>query len=258
MDSLPSPETLALLGLVGLVAGFIDAIAGGGGLITLPSLLLVPLPPVQALATNKLQGSCGTVTAALTMLAKRQITLAEAWRPALTAFAGGAAGTLSVQWLPAGSLDVAVPFILMGIALYMLLAPRAGEVRGAPRLAEGPYRRWVVPLIGFYDGFLGPGTGSFFSVAGVALRGLPLISATAFAKVLNCATNLASLAVFVAGGKVVWTVGAVMAAGQMTGAYAGSHAAIRGGTRLIRPLIVTMCLAMTLRYLWKKGYLPLI
>lgn len=255
MDTLPPADTLALLGLVGLVAGFIDTIAGGGGLITLPSLLLVPLPPLQALATNKLQGCFGTLTAATTMLAKRQVTPAEVWRPFLCALLGSAVGTFAVQRLAPEALDAAIPLILIGIALYMLLAPKAGEVDGKPRLGAGVYRAVVVPLIGFYDGFFGPGTGSFYSVAGVALRGHNLITATAFAKVLNCATNLASLAVFIWGGKVAWVVGGVMAVGQITGAYAGSHAVIRGGTRLIRPLIVLMCLAMTARYLWKKGWI---
>jgi len=114
----------------------------------------------------------------------------------------------------------------------------------------------VVPGIGFYDGMFGPGAGSFFSMAGVALRGQNLVTATAHAKLLNFASNIAALAVFVAGGKVLWTVGAVMVAGQVIGAWAGSHAMVRGGAKLIRPVIVTVCFAMLGRYLWQKGYLP--
>jgi uncharacterized membrane protein YfcA len=126
----------------------------------------------------------------------------------------------------------------------------------APRLGNRLYGYVLVPIIGFYDGFFGPGTGSFFSVIGVSLRGQTLISATAVAKVLNFATNIASLILFIASGKVIWAVGLIMVCGQVIGAYAGAHAAIKGGARLIRPVIVVVCFAMVGRYFWQKGMLP--
>ncbi len=252
-------ETLALLGAGAGIAGFVDTLAGGGGLITVPLLLLTGLPPLQALATNKLQGSFGTLSATATLLRKGQIFFGEIELGFVAAFAGGFLGALTVRIAQAGALDLVIPVVLAGIALYFLFAPTAaqmdGQVGGEARLGRAAYVRFVVPAIGFYDGFLGPGTGSFFALAGVALRGEPLLKATALAKVLNFGSNLGALALFLAAGKVVWAYGGVMICGQILGAIAGSHAMIRGGARLIRPLFVAVCLVMLARYVWQKGYL---
>jgi hypothetical protein len=256
MDFALSGDMLAILFFVALTAGFIDAMAGGGGLITIPALMLMQLPPILALGTNKLQGCSGSFTATIAMVRNRQITLAEMRLPFLTAFVGAGIGTFAVQHIDAKALDSLIPFILVGIGLYFLLSPTAGQVDSKPRLGTGLYRFLVIPVIGFYDGFFGPGTGSFFSLVGVSLRGQNLISATAAAKVLNFATNVASLAMFVIGGKVIWLIGLVMVCGQVIGSYAGAHAAIKGGARLIRPVIVLVCFGMVCRYFWQKGMLP--
>ncbi|TMW11678.1 hypothetical protein FGS76_13965 [Alloalcanivorax gelatiniphagus] len=241
--------TLLMLGGLALLAGFIDTLAGGGGLLTLPGLLLAGLPPVQALATNKLQGTFGSGMATFTLLRLRRFSPAAVRRPFLWALAGSAVGTVVVQVVHTDALQVLVPVVLGLIALYFLLMPGAGRVERAPRLGGALYDRTVVPVIGFYDGFFGPGTGSFFSLAEVALRGRELITATAHAKAFNFASNIASLTLFVIGGKVLWAVGATMILGQLLGAWLGAHAVLRGGHRLIRPLIVLMCLAMIARYL---------
>lgn len=256
MDSIIQGDTLALLFFVALTAGFIDAMAGGGGLITIPALLLIQLPPILALGTNKLQGCSGSLTATITMLRNRQVRIADVWKPFIAAFLGAGVGTIAVQQIEPKALDAIIPLILLGIGFYFLLAPAAGDVNRKPRLGNRLYRFVLVPIIGFYDGFFGPGTGSFFSLIGVSLRGQTLISATAVAKVLNFATNIASLILFVAGGKVLWLVGLVMVCGQVIGAYAGTHAAIKGGAKLIRPLIVVVCFSMVCRYFWQKGMLP--
>ncbi|ASK36142.1 hypothetical protein CEK62_18000 [Alcanivorax sp. N3-2A] len=242
-------SVLIILGGVALAAGFIDTLAGGGGLLTLPGLLLAGLPPVSALATNKLQGTFGSGMASLTLLRLRRFEPAALKGAFIASLLGAGLGTVLVQVVHTGALETLVPVVLAGIALYFLLTPGAGHVTRAPRLATRPYERGVVPLIGFYDGFFGPGTGSFFSLAGVALRGQDLITATTHAKALNFASNIASLTVFVLGGKVLWSVGLVMACGQILGAWLGSHAVLRGGARLIRPLIVVICLLMLGRYL---------
>jgi hypothetical protein len=256
MDFSVHGDILAILFFVALTAGFIDAMAGGGGLITIPALLLVQLPPILALGTNKLQGCSGSLTATIAMIRNRQVRLSDVRWLFLTAFLGAAIGTTAVQQIDPKALDAIIPAILMAIGLYFLLAPKAGESDSKPRLGSGLYHFLVVPVIGFYDGFFGPGTGSFFSLAGVSLRGQTLIGATAVAKVLNFATNIASLIMFVANGKVLWPVGLAMVCGQVIGAYAGAHAAIKGGARLIRPVIVTVCFAMICRYFWQKGMLP--
>jgi uncharacterized protein len=249
-------QLLLLMFFAAAIAGFVDTIAGGGGLITVPVLFLVGLPPILALGTNKFQGSFGTLTATATLIRKGQLDARRLALPFAFALGGSVIGTLTVQFVAAGWLDILVPIVLTVIALYFLLAPKAGDVASHPRLARGPYERLVVPVIGFYDGFLGPGTGSFFALAGVALRGLTVIEATTAAKFFNFASNIASLAVFIVLGKVVWLAGLIMMAGQVLGAYAGAHVIINGGARFIRPMIVIMCVAMLARYLWQKGFLP--
>jgi uncharacterized membrane protein YfcA len=256
MDFLLSPEVLAMLFGAAMVAGFVDAIAGGGGLITIPILLLAQVPPLHALATNKLQGSFGSLTASLMALRRGLVKWSEMRALFICSLIGAALGAWAVQFVRAQTLDLVIPFVLVAIALYFLLAPNAGAIDSAPRMQPGAYHGVVVPGIGFYDGMFGPGTGSFFSMAGVALRGHNLITATAQAKVLNFASNIASLAVFIFGGKVMWVAGASMIAGQVIGSWAGSHAMVRGGTKLIRPMIVTVCFVMLGRYLWQKGLLP--
>lgn len=256
MDFVLSPDVLAMLFAAAAVAGFVDAIAGGGGLITIPVLLLAQVPPLHALATNKLQASSGSLTASLMVIRRGLVQLRDVRPLFFCSLAGAAIGALAVQFMQAHTLDVVIPFVLVAIALYFLLAPNAGALDQQPRLNRTAYQGVVVPGIGFYDGMFGPGTGSFFSMAGVALRGQNLITATANAKVLNFASNIASLVVFIAGGKVLWAAGAAMIGGQVLGAWGGSHAMVRGGTRLIRPMIVTVCFVMLGRYLWQKGLLP--
>lgn len=257
MDFALSPEVLAMLFAAATVAGFVDAIAGGGGLITIPVLLLAQVPPLQALATNKLQASSGSFTASLMVIRRGLVHIADVRTLFICSLIGSVIGTIAVQFMQTKTLDILIPIVLVSIATYFLLAPNAGAIEKKPRLNRSAYQGGVVPAIGFYDGMFGPGTGSFFSLAGVALRGQSLITATANAKVLNFASNIASLAVFIAGGKVVWTAGAAMIAGQVIGAWGGSHAMVRGGTKLIRPMIVTVCVVMLGRYLWQKGLVGL-
>jgi uncharacterized membrane protein YfcA len=256
MDFLFSPETLFFLFCAAMLAGFVDTIAGGGGLITIPVLLLTGVAPLNALATNKLQGCFGAMTASLMMIRKNLVSFTNVRRLFLASLIGGALGSAAVQFINVKALDVIIPVVLITIALYFLFAPNAGKLDSQPRLHEDTYRRSVVPAIGFYDGMFGPATGSFFSLAGVVLRGQNLITATANAKVLNFGSNFASLAVFIAGGKVLWTAGAIMILGQVFGAWCGAHAVVRGGTKIIRPMIVTVCCVMLGRYLWQKGLLP--
>ncbi|RJG07660.1 hypothetical protein D3870_18135 [Noviherbaspirillum cavernae] len=256
MDFALTPEILLILFSAAVVAGFVDTIAGGGGLITIPVLLLAQVPPLHALATNKLQGSFGSLTASTMLIRKGLVKFSDVRLLFLCSLIGGGLGAFAVQFVNVQALDVIIPVVLVTIALYFLLAPNAGAFERHPRITDATYRSTVVPIIGFYDGMFGPGTGSFFSLTGVALRGQNLITATANAKVLNFGSNIASLAVFILGGKVLWATGAAMVAGQVIGAWGGSHAVVRGGTRIIRPMIVTVCCVMLGRYLWQKGMLP--
>ena len=244
---------LALFGGTAAVAGFVDAIAGGGGLITVPALLLGGVPPLQVLGTNKLQGAFGALVATLSLGSKARFEVKSSSLSFAMALLGGAFGAFCIQLVDAKALDVMIPVVLAGIAIYFLLTPTIHDIERKPLLAAAPYQMIVVPLIGFYDGLFGPGTGSFYALSGVALRGLGLVRATANAKLFNFASNLASLGIFIYGGKVIWSIGGVMIGGQIIGARLGALAVHRGGAKLIRPMIIFVCLAMLTKYFMQKS-----
>lgn len=244
-----TPETLLLLVLVAGVAGMIDAIAGGGGLLALPALLWAGLPPVQALATNKLQGTFGTLTATWNFVRRGEIDLGRLKIPILLTFLGSMTGTLAVRHLGSERLEAVIPVLLVAFALYFLFSPRIGDRDAHHRIGHGMFG-WLIGFsVGFYDGFFGPGTGTFFAAAFVLLLGYNLRRATAGTKVLNFTSNIASLLFFALAGDVVWQVGLPMGLAQVAGAWTGSHLVIRHGSRLIRPLLVVVSLAISLRLL---------
>lgn len=252
MDISLSWEVLLILFSMALVAGFVDTLAGGGGLITVPVLLLSGVPPIQALATNKVQSTFGTSVATFNMFRNRLLQWETIRVPFIMSLLGAALGTLLVQQLDVAVLDVVIPIVLVLIGLYFLLAKGAGAVERKPRLSEPVFNRTAIPAIGFYDGLFGPGTGSFFSLANVALRGEMIVQATAKAKAFNFASNIASALVFILSGKVVWLAALAMMIGQVIGATVGAKVMIRHGARLIRPIIVVVCFLMMIRYLWDK------
>ncbi len=168
----------------------------------------------------------------------------------IMAFVGSSVGTVLVQLSPPDMLKVVIPFLVAGVGLYTLFAPNLGQLESSPKVSQTTWQKTAVPLIGFYDGYLGPGTGTFFALSNVALRGMNLIQATGTAKLLNFATNIASLIFFIMGGQVLWTVGLVMMAGQAIGAFFGSHMVVKGGAKFIRPVIVLMCFAMLIKFIW--------
>lgn len=252
MDFMLSWELLLLLFAIAMLAGFIDTLAGGGGLITVPVLLLSGLPPIQALATNKIQSAFGTMVATGNMFRGRLIKLENIRFPFTMSLFGAALGTLLVQQLNVAVLDIVIPIVLVLIGLYFLFAKGAGAVERKPRMSEKAFNMTAVPVIGFYDGLFGPGTGSFFSLANVALRGEQIVQATAKAKAFNFASNIASALVFMLGGKVLWSAGVVMMIGQVIGATMGAKVMISHGAKVIRPIIVTVCFLMVIRYLWDK------
>lgn len=243
-------ELLLLLFFIAAVAGWVDTLAGGGGLIVLPVLMLTGMAPVQALATNKCQGFVGTFTATATLYFKKRLPTHHLWQFMLFTGIGAAIGTALIQLVDTGWLAWAVPILLLIIAVYFLSVPNLGEIEKVPRMTERRWARLVVPVIGFYDGFFGPGTGSFFAASGVVLRGKTLVEATIIAKPLNFTSNIVALVLFAFGGQVVWSVGIVMMAGQMIGATIGAHSIFWGGAKLIRPLVIVMCIAMSVRQLW--------
>ena len=243
-----TPELLLLLFAVALLAGCLDTLVGGGGLLCLPALVLAGMPPLQALGTNKLQGTVGTATASFMMLRHGKVTLADAKYLMLAAFFGAALGSLLVQLLDTAFLRFMIPLVLMLVGGYFLASGYLVKHLPTVVLPATWYGPLVVPLIGCYDGMFGPGTGSFFAMSAMTLRKMPLLEATAQAKTLNFATNFASLLVFVGAGKFVWQAGLCMMAGQMLGAYAVSHILFRINPLFLRGLIVLICLAMLVRF----------
>ena len=244
-----TPEVVAVLAVLALLAGFIDAIAGGGGLLTIPALLWAGLTPLQALGTNKLQAVFGSLAATVNFTHKGEIRLRVMTPVVALTFAGAGIGALAVQHLHSEVLEDLLPALLIGFALYFLFSPRVGDLDVQQRITPLVFGAGAGVGIGFYDGFFGPGTGSFFALAFVSLLGYNLRRATAHAKLLNFTSNLAALLLFMAGGHLVWIVGLPMATGQVLGGYVGSHMVLRHGARLVRPLLVVVSLTMSLRLL---------
>ncbi len=244
-----SPEVALLLIAIAGLAGLVDAIAGGGGLLTLPALLWAGLPPVQALATNKLQGSFGTFSASWHFIRRGHLQLSRFWPAIAWTFAGSALGSLCVQQLDAALLTHLMPVLLIVIALYFLFAPDLDRRRARQRMGFGLFAFVIGSGVGFYDGFFGPGTGTFFAAAFVLLLGTDLRQATAGTKLLNLTSNLAALLFFASAGHVLWWLGLAMGAAQAGGAWLGAHLAIRHGSRVIRPLLVMVSIAIALRLL---------
>lgn len=230
--------TVALLTSAATVAGFIDAIAGGGGLITLPALLLAGVPPAQAVATNKLQGTFGVAAASYRYWRAGQIEFGLLKTAIPATAAGAAVGAIAVTQVDAAFLKPVMPWALLAAAIYFALAPYLRD--HSPRAALSPlaFALAAAGPIGLYDGFFGPGSGSLYTLAFLVLAGAGLMAATARAKVLNFTSNIVSLAVFLIAGQVDFAIGLPMAAGQAAGAWFGSHIALRHGTAVIRPLLV--------------------
>lgn len=243
--------TLALLVVAAFVAGFVDSIAGGGGLITLPALLIAGIPPVEAVATNKLQSTFGTAMASWRYWKAGLVKPSEMGGLIVATAIGAACGGYALRLVDPGFLQRFIPVLLIAIALYFAFGPKANEQDSKARLTPVAFAVGVCAPIGFYDGMFGPGTGSFFAVGFVSLAGLGLLKATANTKILNLVSNGASLLVFMASGKVIYAIGLAMAVGQTLGAVAGTNAAITHGARLIRPLIVVVTCAIALRLLLK-------
>ncbi len=242
-------ETIVLLMLAAFVAGFIDSIAGGGGLIGIPALLLTGMPPVDALGTNKLQSLFGSGSATLAYAANGHVDVRGQLPFAAVAAIGSAVGALAATVVPSGILEAALPVVLIAIALFFAVKPRMNDIDRARRITPALFGMTVVPALGFYDGIFGPGTGSFYMLAFVTLAGYGVLKATAHTKLLNFATNAGAFAVFALAGAIHWKVGVAMGVAQFVGARLGATLAIRIGSRLIKPLLVAICVALAIKLL---------
>ncbi len=243
-------ETLLLLMAAGFVAGFIDALAGGGGLITVPVLLLAGANPVTALATNKIQGLFGSATAALAYARGGHVNLREQAGSALIAFVASIAGALLITVLPTDWIELILPVLLIGIALFFAVKKGLGDLDRARRLSPALFAATMVPLCGAYDGLLGPGAGSFYMLAFVSLAGYGVLKATAHTKLLNFASNAGALCAFALVATPWWITGLAMGLAQIVGAQAGASLAQSKGARLIKPLLVLTSLLLAAKLIW--------
>jgi uncharacterized membrane protein YfcA len=247
----PSTTVLILLALAGLMAGFVDAVVGGGGLVQLPALLLAfpGAAPVQVLATNKLASICGTSVSSATFYRRVRPDPRTFLPLMLLSLVGSAIGALVASHLPREAFDPIVLVVLVLVGGYVLSSPQVGT---ASVLRFSGHRHTAAAMltglaIGFYDGAIGPGTGSFFVFTLVGLLGYSFLEASAKAKLANWATNLGALLVFVPQGAVMWKVGLLVGLANLLGGYLGARTAVARGSRFVRIFFIVVVSAFIVR-----------
>jgi uncharacterized membrane protein YfcA len=248
------PTTLVVLAAVAFVAGFIDAIAGGGGLLTTPALMTAGLPPHLVLGTNKLSSTFGSAMASYTFF-RRKLFHPKEWVHALIGTAVGALiGATVARYLPAEWINQMLPVIVFGCGLYLLF----GGTPKAPLDSNAPIKKkWQLPQglgLGFYDGVAGPGTGAFWTVSSLLIYPLDLVKASGVARSMNFVSNAAALSIFIFSGQVDWLIGLSMGSSLMVGAFFGARTAIKGGAKFIRPVFITVVLGLTVRLAWQHWF----
>jgi uncharacterized membrane protein YfcA len=236
--------SIILLFLAGFTGGFIDSIAGGGGLVTLPVLLGLGIPPHFALGTNKFQASFGSFSSTYNFMKKGIVSFKEVAYGVVMTFIGAATGTVVIQLIEADFLKKVIPVLLIGILIYLVFTPSLGKSDKKSKINETLFFSIFGILLGFYDGFFGPGTGNFWVVLIMVLLGFNMTKATGYTKVMNFTSNFTSLIVFIIGGKILFTYGLVMAAGQFIGARVGSSLAIKKGSSFIKPIFLMVVTVM--------------
>jgi len=246
---------LLSLFVLALVAGTIDAMAGGGGLLTIPGLMATGISPIAALATNKMQAIFSPLSATYHFWRSGRLEIRALWKPALLAMLGAASGAACLTFVDPGLLKRLVPFLLIAICGWLLLSEDLGRKPRPARLSMALVLASLVPLVGFYDGFFGPGTGTFFALGLVGLAGMTLDAATMQAKLYNLMSNLGALIFFLFTGHIVWLYAVVMACGMVAGGSLGARLVLKHGTGLIKPLLIVTSLAMSTKLMWQNGTL---
>lgn len=244
-----SLEILTFLFFVAMIAGFLDTLVGGGGLLAVPALLLSGIPPIYVLGTNKFQGSMGTGVATLLLFRKKKLNWSAIKYLMLVSFIGSVIGGVIVQFIDTKALSFAIPIVLVFISIYFIISPKPKKTSKSSASSKS-FDKYAVPAVGFYDGMFGPGAGSFFVMTAVMLKKLEIIQATILAKPLNFASNIAGFIVFFSFGHIAFLIGLVMMVGQLIGAFFGTHYLLKANPLVIRFLIVIMSISMLARYLY--------
>ena len=236
-----------ILFIVAFFASLIDSIAGGGGLLTTPSMLLVGIQPLNVLATNKFQSCFGTFTSTYNYYKNGLLKEEKRKLYFILSFIGSSVGTLLVSRISNETLESVIPVLLIGAAIFFITNKGPSGVTQNSKLLI--IFNLFVFAIGFYDGFFGPGTGSFFVLSFIIIKGANIMEATAITKLLNFASNFAAFIIFAVQGYVIWTLGLTMAVAQIAGAYTGSRFAIKNGEKVVRPVLVIVSILLSLRIL---------
>ncbi|MCW8327599.1 TSUP family transporter [Photobacterium sp. SDRW27] len=257
MIEMIEPSMLIVLGLVAFAAGFIDAVAGGGGMLTVPTLLSIGLPPHIALGTNKLAATFASSTAAWTYY-RKQLFSPSFWRASFIAtLIGAITGTLVVDLISTDWLEKVLPLIILAVAIYTVWHPHPkGNSHKLPKPCRRLTRKqWLQGTsLGFYDGLAGPGTGAFWTVSNMALYRLDILMASGLSKAMNFTSNLTSLITFAVLGHINFALGLTMGVCLMLGAFIGAHSAIRFGAKFIRPVFVTVVIVLAVKLAWQAWF----
>ena len=241
-------NTYIILFIAAFLASLIDSIAGGGGLLTTPAMLLVGINPLNTLATNKFQSCFGTFTSTYNYYKNGLLTEPKRYLFFFLSFAGSMVGTFLVSRISNEVLESIIPILLISAAVFFILNRGPSTSNKSSSLVF--IFNLIVILIGFYDGFFGPGTGSFFVLAFVIIKGISIMEATAITKLLNFAYNLAAFIIFAIKGYVIWELGLIMAVAQIGGANLGSRFAISNGEKVVRPVLVVVSILLSIRILF--------
>ncbi|HRC71534.1 MAG TPA: TSUP family transporter [Candidatus Competibacter sp.] len=255
MGAALEPAATLLLGGVALLAGFVDAVAGGGGMLVMPALLSTGMPPHLVIGTNKFVGTFGTCSASLTFLRKGLFRPALWWAMGVGTFIGALAGAVLIYLLSPGALKKLLPLAILMAAAYLIWPRRTPVTHLEPEPAadllsgRNGIKLLTGGLIGFYDGFIGPGTGAFWMAAAVKLFRLDLVAAAAVARFMNFISNLTALLTFMTFGNIDYHIGLLMGLTLMVGSFIGAHSAIRYGAPFIRPVFLVVVALMAGRLL---------
>ena len=241
--------TVMILIFAGLLAGFIDSIAGGGGLITIPALMLSGLPPVETLGTNKLQGLFGSFSAMVAYARGGQVNIRKQITQAAMAFIGSIIGAMVATLIPVKLFQAFLPVLLIIVACYFAFKPNLNDIDKLERMRPIIFSLTMAPLVGFYDGIFGPGAGSFYMLAFVSLSGFGILKATAHTKLLNFSSNLGGFLTFAIMGSINIKIGIAMGIAQFIGAQLGARVAMKTGAKLIKPLLVIVCVILAYKLL---------
>ena len=242
-----SNEIILLLFIASLIAGWVDTIAGGGGLITIPALLLSGMPAEIAIATNKLQGSAGTAFSSWHFIKKKIVSIQKIKKIIFMTFIGSIFGSWFLLNINSEILSSFLPYILIAIGLYFLISPSINNEENKRKKQLGLFTFVIAPFLGFYDGFFGPGTGSLMALSCILFYGKNISSATAHAKILNFTSNFSALLYFIFFGHILWSIGLVMMMGQTIGAFLGAKTVLKSGNKIIRPVIVLVCFLIAIK-----------